>query len=187
MDSHPVPPKYRCTPTHCSVNVTLGTIYTMAVLTPYQSHKRSQTINTMAVCIVLLLCLGSCLALPHGHYDEEAVFLIPADRQADLGLAFPQLGESFAGPELIRRERDGGSHHMAHGRGRSGRQNGRLRQQPRQNRRQRPQQNQRRPPQQSFRKRTFQELRGGRQSGATGLALGVVNNTPTQDGSFNFK
>ena len=141
----------------------------------------------MAACIVILLCLSSCLALPLGDYDEEAVFLTPANRQADLGLAFPQLGQSDAGPQLIRRERDGGSHHMAHGRRRSGRQNGRLRQQPRQNRRQRPQQNQRRPPQQSFRKKAFQEVRGGRQSGAAGLALGVVNNTPTQDGSYNFK
>ena len=160
------------------------TIYTMAVLTLYQSHNRSHTVNrpTMAVYTVLLLSLSSCLASPLGDYDEEAVFLTPAHRQAGLSLAFPQLGQSDAGPELIRQERDGGSHHMAHGRRRGGRQNGRLRQQPRQNRRQRPQQNQRRPAKQSF-----QEVRGGRQSGATGLALGVVNNTPTQDGSYNFK
>ena len=130
-------------------------IYTMAVLTLYQSHKRSHTLNS----------------LYYFRYPDPPWL----------------LGQSDAGPELNRRERDGGSHHMAHGRRRSGRQNGRLRQQPRQNRRQRPQQNQRRPPQQSFRKKAFQEVRGGRQSGATGLALGVVNNTPTQDGSYNFK
>merc|ERR1711874_430239 len=54
-----------------------------------------------------------------------------------------------------------------HGQRRTGRQGGRLRQQQRQDRR-------------------FQEERGGRQTGGTGLALGVVNNTPTQDGSYNF-
>ena len=65
----------------------------------------------MAVCIVLLLCLSSSLASPLGDYDEEAVFPTPADRQAGLALVFPQLGQSDAGPQLNRRERDGGSHH----------------------------------------------------------------------------
>jgi hypothetical protein len=111
---------------------------------------------TMAACIVLLLCLGSSMALPssrrqlaYGHYDdddifrEDAVFLSPADRQArqssGLDLEFPQLDESFAGPEFQRQERDGGSHGAPHGR-RTGRRNGRVRQQQQQNQRQQHQQ-----------------------------------------------
>ena len=131
--------------------------------------------------------------LAYDDYDEdlfreEAVFLSPADRQArqlpDLSLEFPQLDESFAGPDVQRRERDGGSHGQPHSR-RSGSRNGRLRQQ--QNQRQQPEQNQRQQPQQNFREQVFQEVRGGRQSGATGQALGVLNNPPTEDGSYNFK
>ena len=142
---------------------------------------------------LLMLCVSISSGLPakrqlaYGDFTEEAVFLTPADREQsqenNFLLEFPQLDESFAGPELVRGERDGGGHHMAHhgGRRRGGRQN-----RPRQNRRQRPQQNQRRG-QQVFRNQPVQEVRGGRQSGGTGLALGVVNNTPTQDGSYNFK
>ena len=145
----------------------------------------------MAACIVLLLCLGSSMALPsnrrqlaYGDYHddifrEDAVFLSPEDRQArqssGLDLEFPQIDESFAGPEFQRQERDGGSHGAPHGR-RTGRRNGRVRQQ-----------NQRQQHQQTFREPDFEEVRGGRQSGATGQALGVLSNPPTQDGSYNFK
>ena len=143
---------------------------------------------------LLILCLSSVSALPakrqlaYGDFTEEEVFLTPADREQiqenNFLLEFPQLEESLAGPELVRGERDGGSHHMGHhgGRRRGGRQNRRQQQ----NRRQRPQQSQRRT-QQVFREQGVQEDRRGRQSGATGLALGVVNNTPTQDGSYDFK
>ena len=148
----------------------------------------------MAAFIRLVLCLGTSFALPsnrqqlsYDYYDddsfrEEAVFLTPADRQArhssDLSLEFPQRDESFAGPEVQRAERDGGSHGSAHGR-RGGRRNNRLQQQQQQNQKQNNQQN--------FREEDFQEERGGRQSGATGPALGVLSNPPTEDGSYNFK
>jgi len=147
----------------------------------------------MAAFIPLVFCLGTSFALPsnrqqlsYDYYDddsfrEEAVFLTPADRQArhssDLSLEFPQLDESFSGPDVLRTERDGGSHGSAHGR-RGGRRNNRLQQQQ--------QQNQRQNNQQSFREEDLQEDRGGRQSGATGPALGVLSNPPTEDGSYNF-
>ena len=125
--------------------------------------------------------------LAYGDYDddifrEDAVFLSSADRKArqssGLDLEFPQLDESFAGPEFQRQERDGVSHGAAHGR-RTGRGNGRVRQQQ--------QHNQRQQPLQTFREPDFQEVRGGRQTGATGQALGVISNPPTEDGSYNFK
>ena len=89
---------------------------------------------------------------------------------SDEDLFREDLGDSFAGPEVQRRERDGGSHGQAIGR-RSGRRNGQLRQQP----------------QQIQRETEFEEVRGGRQSGGTGLALGLLNSPPTEDGSYNFK
>ena len=124
----------------------------------------------MALCYILLMCLSSSLSFPSRSldYSDEDLF------QADLSLQFPQLGDSFAGPEVQRTERDGGSHGQAHGQShgrRSGRRNGQLRQQPQQN----------------TREEEFQESRGGRQSGATGPALGVLNSPPSEDGSYNFK
>ena len=117
----------------------------------------------MARCLFLLMCLSSSsLSLPAMpsrslDYSDEDLFR-------------EDLGDSFAGPEVQRRERDGGSHGQAIGR-RSGRRNGQLRQQP----------------QQIQRETEFEEVRGGRQSGGTGLALGLLNSPPTEDGSYNFK
>jgi len=158
-------------------------------------YLRYHTISDITMLSLLILCLSSVSSLPakrqlaYGDFTEEEVFLTPADREEiqenNFLFEFPQLEESFAGPDLVRGERDGGSHHHPMhqgGRRRGGRQNRRLQQ----NRRQRPQQNQRRT-QQVFREQAVQEDRRGRQSGATGLALGVVNNTPTQDGSYDFK
>ena len=139
----------------------------------------------------LFISFGCSLALPAekrdldlGEVDKDNALQLFTD---DLSFEFPQLDESFSIPELQRQERDGGFHRhdMTNSR-QGGRRNGRLRQQQRQSRRQ-PQQ--RRRPKQSFQEpeQRFQEVRGGRQSGVTGLALGVVNNTPTRDGSYDFK
>ena len=164
-------------------------------LSQISHYFRYHIISDITMLSLLILCLGSVSSLPakrqlaYGDFTEEEVFLTPADREEiqenNFLFEFPQLEESFAGPDLVRGERDGGSHHHPMhqgGRRRGGRQNRRLQQ----NRRQRPQQNQRRT-QQVFREQGVQEDRRGRQSGATGLALGVVNNTPTQDGSYDFK
>ena len=148
----------------------------------------------MATGAFLFISFGCSLALPAGKRDiglgevakDNALQLFTDD----LSFEFPQLDESVSIPELQRQERDGGFHRhdMTHSRQR-GRRNGRLRQQQRQSRRQQQQPQQRRRPKQSFQEpeQRFQEVRGGRQSGATGLALGVVNNTPTRDGSYDFK
>ena len=146
----------------------------------------------MAASIFLIISLGCSLALPTGkrdlgldEVDEDNALQSFSD---DLSFELPQLDESFSIPELQRQERDGGFHDMTHSR-QGGRRNGRLRQQQRQSRRQQQQPQQRRRPKQRFQEpeQRFQEVRGGRQSGATGLALGVVNNTPTRDGSYDFK
>ena len=117
----------------------------------------------MAAGIILLMFLGSSLSIPssrrhltYGDEDlfrEEAAFLSPADRQMPdhQSLQFPQLGDSFAGPQVQRRKRDGGSHGQAHGR-RNGRRNGQRSQQPQQNHRQQPLQSRRR-------EQEFQEMR----------------------------
>jgi len=147
----------------------------------------------MAASIFLIISIGYSLALPTGkrdlgfeEVDEDNALQSFSD---DLSFEFPQLDESFSIPELQRQERDGGFHRhdMTHSQ-QGERRNGRLRQQQRQSRRQQQQPQQRRRPKQNFQEpeRRFQEVRGGRQSGATGLALGVVNNTPTRDGSYDF-
>ena len=178
----------------------------MPVLNMHQSLHSSHTNNsktifqiilpTMASYTVLLLCTGTSLSLPSSRrqlasdqdlFREDAVFLSPTDRQArqslGLDLEFPQLDESFNGPDFQRQERDGGSHGSAHGR-RTGRRNGAPRQE---NLRQQPQQNRRQQSEENFEDPEQQEVRGGRQTGATGQALGVLNNTPTADGSYDFK
>ena len=146
----------------------------------------------MATGAFLFISFGCSLALPAGkrdlgynEVDKDTSFQPFTD---DLSFEFPQLDESFSIPELQRQERDGGFHDMTHSR-QGGRRNGRLRQQQRQSRRQQQQPQLRRRPKQRFQEpdQRFQEVRGGRQSGATGLALGVVNNTPTRDGSYDFK
>ena len=119
----------------------------------------------MATYPVLAMCVSSSLSLPASlHYPDEDLF------REDISLQFTQLDQSFDGPEVFRQERDGGSHGSDHRR-RSGRRDGRNRQQV----------------QQIQGEQVFQEDRGGRQSGPTGLALGVLNSPPTEDGSYNFK
>merc|ERR1711892_1124387 len=126
----------------------------MGSLTLAVTHTTVKPISeippTMAAFIALVLCLGSSLALPsHRHqlsfdyYDDDS--FREDDRQArhlsDLSPEFPQRDESFSGPEVLRAERDGGSHGSAHGR-RGGRRNNRLQQQQQQqNQRQTNQQN----------------------------------------------
>ena len=111
----------------------------------------------MATYLVLAMCLSSSLSLPASlDYPGENLF------REDISLQFPQLDESLAGPEVFRQERDGGSHGSDHRR-RSGPRNGQNRQQA----------------QQVQGEQVFKEDRGGRQSGATGLALGVLNSPPT--------
>merc|ERR1711931_617219 len=101
----------------------------------YQHYFIYQIISYIAMLSLLILSLSSVSALPakrqlaYGDFTEEEVFLTPADREQiqenNFLLEFPQLEESFAGPELVRGERDGGAHHMVHqgGRRRGGRQN----------------------------------------------------------------
>ena len=123
--------------------------------------------------------------LARNLFTDDDYFTEVGDRQArELSLDFPQLDESFETPALNRRERDGGFHgHNRGGRGgfgqheqRQGRQGGGRRQQQRGGRRQ------------NFEEPDFvDEDRSGRQTGDVGVALGVLNNPPREDGAYNFK
>ena len=133
----------------------------------------------------LLLCFLSGLVARHHHHQEDfkedGFVLSPADRQTELGFDLPQFEDyqDYQSPPLQRRERDGAfhSHSQARraGRGRQGRLAGG---------RQRPGQGGSRRPQTAP---AVPEQRQGRQTGGLGLALGVLNNPPREDGSYNFK
>ena len=137
----------------------------------------------------LLLCFLSGLVARHHQqhhnlqqedFKEDGFVLSPADRQTELGFDLPQFEDyqDYQSPPLKRRERDGAFHsHQGRRAGRSrqgrvggGRQGQRLGQG---NRR----------AQQS----SVPDQRQGRQTGEVGLALGVLNNPPREDGSYNFK
>ena len=138
----------------------------------------------------LILCfLSGLLARPPNHHSqhgnlqeeefkEEGFVLSPADRQTELGFDFLQFEDyqDYQSPPLQRRERDGAFH--SH----QGRRAGRSRQGQRQGRRQSQAGGNRRG-QQSL----VPDQRQGRQTGDVGLALGVLNNPPREDGSYNFK
>ena len=134
----------------------------------------------------LLLCFLSGLLARHHHnthqedFKEAGFVSRPADRQAELDFDFPQFGDyqDYQSPPLQRRERDGAFHsHQGRraGRTRQGRLGG-SRQGQRQS------QGNRRGHQSSL-----PDQRQGRQTGDVGLALGVLNNPPREDGSYNFK
>ena len=163
----------------------------------------------------VVFCVGVVPSLGRNHYNdyyddndyftETGFVLTPTDRQArDISLDFPQLEEDFTYPEVIRQERDGGFHGQHGGGGHGRRQGRRFGQQqeqrqsrqfgrldvpaaesPRQGRNNRRQQNRN---QEQFDNRDQEfDQRQGRQSGDIGLALGVLNNPPREDGSYNFK
>jgi len=100
-------------------------------------------------------------------FIEEAVEYTPADR-SPRQVSLPALEDAIFSEieaveaEVEREERDG-AHAGAHGQHREGR---------------RQQQRQAAP--------VVQEARGGRQTGGVAPALGVLNNTPNQDGEYNF-
>jgi len=119
------------------------------------------------------------------EFVEDAISYTPQERDArQVGLVLPQLDdydedsifEELDAPEEVRAERDGGAHGQGHGAGghRQGRRGGR---------RNRPQQQQ--VVQDDF-EAVFDEPRGGRQTGGIAPALGVLNNPPSEDGSYNF-
>jgi len=119
------------------------------------------------------------------EFVEDAVSYTPQDRDArQVDLVLPQLDdynnyddaifEEVEAPVETRAERDGGAHGGNHGR-QGRRQGGR--------RNNRPQQQQ--VAQDDF-EPIFDEPRGGRQTGGTAPALGVLNNPPAEDGSYNF-
>merc|ERR1712032_1318483 len=135
--------------------------------------------------LILTVVTLSAPVLARNLYNDDDYFteLTSGDRQArELGLNFPQLDESFESPAHTRRERDGGFHGGNHrgGRGgfgqhepeRQGRQGGNRRRGGRR---------------QNFEEPDFvDEYRQGRQSGDIGVALGVLNNPPREDGAYNF-
>merc|ERR1739842_13180 len=143
--------------------------------------------------LILTVVTLSAPILARNLYNDDDYFteLTSGDRQARaLGLDFPQLDESFGSPAHTRQERDGGFHGGNHrgGRGgfgqheagRQGRQGGNRRQQG-ENRRQGGGRRQ------NFEESDFvDEDRQGRQSGDVGVALGVLNNPPREDGAYNF-
>ena len=166
------------------------------------------------LCGAVVFCVGVIPSLGRNHFNdyydndyftETGFVLTPTDRQArDISLDFPQLEEDFQYPEHKRQERDGGFHGQHGGGHRQGRRFGQQqeprqsRQQfgrfdvpeesPRQGRQQGQGRNNRR--QQNRNQEQFEEEfdpRQGRQSGDVGLALGVLNNPPREDGSYNFK
>ena len=115
-------------------------------------------------------------------FVEEAVYLTPADRDQraleqldqDDDDSFDALfyDEDLETDDNKRAERDGGHHHApSHRAGRRGQRGGRqnLRSQA---------------VEQDY---DYQEERGGRQTGGTGVALGVLSNPPSSDGNYNFK
>ena len=133
----------------------------------------------------LLLCFLSGLVARHHHHQEDfkedGFVLSPADRQTELGFDLPQFEDyqDYQSPPLQRRERDGAFHsHQGRraGRPRQGRLGGR--------------QSQRQSQGQANRRgqlASVSDQRQGRQTGDVGLALGVLNNPPREDGSYNFK
>ena len=161
--------------------------YARAPCTVHLSRSSLHLIMHLILTVVTL----SAPILARNLYNDDDYFteLTSGDRQArELGLDFSQLDESFESPAHTRRERDGGFHGGNHrgGRGqhdpeRQGRQGGNRRQQG-ENRRQR-----------GGRRQNFEEPdyvdedRQGRQSGDVGVALGVLNNPPREDGAYNFK
>jgi len=163
-----------------------------------------QFVSGLILCFSLSCSLSKSLFndyYDNDYFTETGYVLTPSDRQSrDLSLDFPQLDESLDYSEVQRSERDGGSH--GH---RAGRRFGRVQASgglnvPGDNRRQgrensfgqgnRRQQNRRSGQQQQFEEsQDFnfeQDGRQGRQSGDVGLALGVLNNPPREDGSYNF-
>ena len=139
----------------------------------------------MKVLCMLTVLVVACQALPrsrfNSHYDDDdddyfsetGFVLTPSDREErDLSFDFPQLEDDesldYGNYDHTRQERDGGAH------GRHGR---RGQRQGRNNRRQ----------QQQRREEEVVEERQGRQSGDVGVALGVLNNPPREDGAYNFK
>ena len=137
----------------------------------------------------LLLCFLSGLLARHHHqhqgglqqedFQEDGFVLTPADRQTELGFDLAEFEdyEDYHSQPLQRRERDGAFH--SHSQGRRG---GRSRQGRVGGRQGRQGQGSRRAGQSPA-----PEQRQGRQSGDVGLALGVLNNPPREDGSYNFK
>lgn len=118
--------------------------------------------------VVLMFFMVCGLVAPRHHWGSRSPSLLKTLGQPTA--ARPAL------PALTRHARDGGSH-GAHGgrrRGRGGRGGGRGAGRVEQRR-----------PAAEFRQE--EEERRGRQSGGTGLALGVLNNPPREDGSYNFK
>ena len=136
--------------------------------------------------LLLTLVTISAPILARNLFTDDDYFteLTSDDRQApELSLDFPQLDEGFETPALRRRERDGGNH-GGHNRGRAGR--GGFNQRQGGNRRQQGGRRQGRG--QNFEEPDFvDEERQGRQSGDVGVALGVLNNPPREDGAYNFK
>ena len=141
----------------------------------------------------LLLCFLSGLVARHHQqhhnlqqedFKEDGFVLSPADRQTELGFDLAQFEdyEDYQSPPLQRRERDGAFH--SHQGRRAGR--------PRQGRLVGGRQSQRQGQRQGQANRRGQQAsvpdqRQGRQTGDVGLALGVLNNPPREDGSYNFK
>ena len=124
------------------------------------------------------------------EFVEEAVFLTPADREqkaleeSDLHSLFEDSGLADYDQSYKRTERDGG-HHGHH-------QAGSHRSQPAQVEAEYEDEedysydynyNDYVEPQPAGR----QQQRRGKQSGATGVALGVLSNPPSSDGNYNFK
>ena len=118
------------------------------------------------------------------HFVEEAVFLTPEDReQKALEDLFEDEQPAEYGESYKRIERDGGHghHHAASQRG------GRHRSQPAQVE---PEYEEYEEEYESYDYNDYvqpQEQRRGKQSGATGVALGVLSQPPSQDGNYNFK
>jgi len=120
-------------------------------------------------------------------FVEDAVQYEPQDRETrQVGINLPQLDDYYddepsqfddvfdeldTGDDSARIERDGGHHDNSGRHGRQGRRGGRRNQQQLQ--------------QQDF-EPVFDEPRGGRQTGGIAPALGVLNNPPAEDGSYNF-
>ena len=138
--------------------------------------------------LLLILVTISAPILARNLFTDDDYFteLTSDDRQAsELSLDFPQLDEGFETPALRRRERDGGNH--------GGHRPGRGFSQQRSGRNQRQQRGQGQGGRRQGRGQNFEEPdfvdenRQGRQSGDVGVALGVLNNPPREDGAYNFK
>ena len=153
--------------------------------TVHLSHPSLHLSGIMRLLLTVVTLSAPILARNLFSDDDYFTELTSGDRQArELSLDFPQLDEGFETPALNRRERDGGSHggHRA-GRGGFGQQR------PGRNQRQQRGQGGRRQGRgQNFQEPDFvDEDRQGRQSGDVGVALGVLNNPPREDGAYNFK